>query len=120
MTELELNELCAEWQEELRLRDWRIVARIRRERDMPVNAQGAIDAVWGRKEAVISILDPIDYPGDLAWPQDMEATLVHEMLHLHFPEWRKDVEEDTDVHLLTEQGVDMIAHALIDFKRRRA
>jgi hypothetical protein len=82
-------------------------------RDMPEGMQGCVDITWSRKEAVVSILDPVDYPPDSAWEQDMEQVLVHELLHLHFPE-----PEGNDLHMLYEQGVQMTALALVDLKRQ--
>jgi hypothetical protein len=82
-------------------------------RDMPEGMQGCVDITWSRKEAVVSIVDPVDYPPDSAWKQDMEQVLVHELLHLHFPE-----PEGNDLHMLYEQGVQMTALALVDLKRQ--
>jgi hypothetical protein len=113
MTEQELTPLCAEWQKTLRLQDWKIIVRIRKMRDIPEAAQGCVDWTWEHKEAVISIVDPVDYPPDSAWKQDMEKTLVHELLHLHFPE-----EEENKYHTQVEQGIELTACALVDLKRR--
>jgi hypothetical protein len=116
MTEPELQELCAEWQKILRLQDWEIHVCIARSRDMPEGMQGCIDMVWPRKEAHISIIDPVDYPPDSWWAQDMERTLVHELLHLHSPERENERE---DIQVLIEQGVQLTACALVDLKRQR-
>jgi hypothetical protein len=119
MTEQELTTLCIEWQKILSLQDWRMVVRIKRMRDMPEGMQGSVNITWTRKEAVISILDPIDYPLDCTWEQDMEQVLVHELLHLHYAE-DKDVDEDDERHIALEQGIQMTAWALVDLKRGKA
>jgi hypothetical protein len=113
MTEQELTTLCAEWQKTLRLQDWKILVRICRMRDMPKDTQGCVDWTWAHKEAVIKIEAPIDYPPECAWEQDMEQTLVHELLHLHFPE-----DDEEKCHLQIEQGIELTACALVDLKRK--
>jgi hypothetical protein len=42
----------------------------------------------------------------------MEQVLVHELLHIHFPEC-----DDNECHAQVEQGVEMTACALVGLKR---
>jgi hypothetical protein len=118
MTEPELKSLCSEWQERLRLRDWKVVARIKRVASFDVsNMQGECSWTLENKTAFIKILDTIDYSDDCVFPQDQEKTLVHELLHLHFAEWTNESKDcRTPVH--GEQGIDCIAEALIKLKRQ--
>jgi hypothetical protein len=113
MTEQELTSLCAEWQKTLRLQDWKILVQIKRTHDMPEGLEGCIETTRTKKDAVIRILDPADYPPKAAWVQDMEATLVHELLHLHFPEV-----DENEYHTWVEQGIELTARALVDLKRK--
>ena len=49
---------------------------------MPLgDSQGANEFFIDSEKALISILDSTDYP-DGPFPQDMEVTLVHELLHI--------------------------------------
>ncbi|HEX4275810.1 MAG TPA: SprT-like domain-containing protein [Bryobacteraceae bacterium] len=112
MSEQELEELCRQWQQVLRLLDWKITVRIRRMRDM--------DECFGRarvrhrfKEADVEIADAVDR-GD-AQP-DLEQTLVHELIHLHF---HLATPEGGDSLCVFEQGIDLTAWALVNLKRSR-
>jgi hypothetical protein len=84
LTEEQLQEKLMEWQKRLRLQDWIVQVRIARALELPENSMGCVHAVLPKKMASIKILDPIDYDHSSMCPQDMENTLVHELLHLHF------------------------------------
>jgi hypothetical protein len=78
----ELQGLCLYWQERLGLSHWQIGLRIVRERDMPrQECDGNNEFDISNEHALISLLDPCDYP-DTPFKPDMEATLVHELLHI--------------------------------------
>jgi hypothetical protein len=77
------------------------------------NAMGECDWVLPRKEAIIRILDPVDYPENKIFTQDMERTLVHELLHLHFAPLAI---HDTD-EILLEQAMHGIDGALVRLNR---
>lgn len=118
MTEEQLNELCIEWQKVLRLQDWDIVVKLDRQRQFEnKTAQGEVAWVFGRKEAIIKILDPTDYPTECIFEQDQEETLVHELLHLHFADW-SEMMEDGNTPSVGEQGIQCIAQALVRVKRQ--
>lgn len=110
MTELELQELCAEWQKRLRLQDWKVKVSLCRIRD--------IDDSYARmktrnyfKEADIQIAEATDRPE--ADP-DLEQTLVHELVHIHFTQ----LETPTGYGLtILENGIDLTAWALVNAKR---
>lgn len=57
------------------------------------------------------VLDPVDYPPDIITPYELEETLVHELLHLHFAPFMS--EHDTLERTLQEQAIDAIAKALV-------
>lgn len=115
----ELKELCAKWQEILRLQDWNIEIRISRARDFEVeNACGECSWVLPRKEALIRILDPLDYSPNHVFPQDMERTLVHELLHLHFAEISEKAEAaGINIDTSLEQALHGIDGALANLRR---
>lgn len=117
-TEKELQKLCREWQKRLRLQDWDVKVFVKRESQF-INENAAGECSWqlAKKLAVIRILDPIDYGSNLAWPQDQEATLVHELLHLHFAPFA--AKDDTPEDTAQEQAIDLIARALVELKRGR-
>lgn len=69
----EVSALCVEWQERLDLSHWRIAVRICRGREMPLpDVQASSDISLQMEYALISMLDPVDYPLS-PFEQDMEA-----------------------------------------------
>jgi hypothetical protein len=115
----ELKELCAQWQEILRLQDWQVAVSISRARDFEgENACGECRWVLSRKEALIRILDPLDYSPNNVFPQDMERTLVHELLHLHFAEISEKAEAaGVNIDTSLEQALHGIDGALANLRR---
>jgi hypothetical protein len=113
----ELQTKCEEWKKRLRLQDWIVKCKIARNKDVVANAQGHCSWVIQKKMATILILDPLDYPDDTMHPQDMEQTLVHELLHLHFAPF--DDETDTPKEIAIEQAIDCIAFSLVNLYREK-
>jgi hypothetical protein len=118
MDEFSLQELCALWQQRLRLQDWVIRISIKRARAMR-GAGGALGyAQYERslKSAEIVLMDPIDHDEEDFVHYDLEQTLVHELLHLHFAGY--EAKEGSPEHLCLEQAIDLSAYALIEAWRR--
>jgi hypothetical protein len=116
-TEEELIDLCRWWQEKLYLEFWEVALRISRDKDMKKSGQAEVDCVLPKAMATIRILDPIDYPHS-PFKQDMEKSLVHELLHLHFTPF-DDFADDSLEHFMLERAVDQIAKTLVNLKRKR-
>ena len=73
-----------------------------------------------KKMAHINILDPIDYPEFAMIEHDMENTLVHELLHLHFAPISKEfVAGDEQYQLFEEQAIESISSGLIAVERKQ-
>lgn len=81
-TDPDLDRLVAKWQKILRLDAWSVVASYRRAYDMDAMHQGRINWVDRRREAVLAVLDPADYDPACIFPQDVERTVCHELMHL--------------------------------------
>lgn len=113
----ELQRDCAEWQKRLRLQDWIVKPMIARARELESNNCGG-ECEWNLrlKTAVIRILSAVDYPDNLIFEQDMEQTLVHELLHLHFAPLFAST-EDKSIECAQEQAIESIAGALVQLKR---
>lgn len=106
----QLQKKLFEWQKRLRLQDWLITIEIVRERDFSMEGVlGEVHWVLEKKMAKIKIIDPIDYPPDSFEPQDMENTLVHELLHLHFAPFKYD----GDNYVAEEQAIESIASGIL-------
>jgi hypothetical protein len=110
-----LDELLAKWTRILKLQDWECKASYARHWELGENNAGSNRVSYRNKCCTIRILEPCDY-GESIWPQDVESTLVHELLHLHF-ELRAPVEGVADD--LREQAIESITRALIELDRRR-
>lgn len=110
----QLQDKLKYWQKCLRLQDWDIEAEI-----VPMSK---LQETWHRGEcewieqlraAKIYILSADDYKnsGSIC-SYDMEQTLVHELLHLHF------VSIDIDKYYMPiEQAIEAISRALISMER---
>lgn len=107
----QLKKLCKEWQKILRLQDWDIELRLVTLEQMGNDAQGCIMPSLPNKTAVMFILDQGSYTDDI-FPQDMEETLVHELVHLHTAPFCPE-----DETFLEEQAVELMASALVAVKR---
>lgn len=112
--QVQLDKRRAYWQQVLRLQDWDVAAKVVRQDKLTLGRQG--ECQWGleRKEAIIRLLDPIDYPDDCQRKQDHELTLVHELLHLHFAAFAA---EGGAAEIAQEQAIQCIAKALVALER---
>ncbi len=115
LTQEQLEERLAYWQEKLRLRDWIITASIKRmsQFSQPDRA-GEVFSSYDGKEAAIKLLDPEDHSyGDGFAPYDMEHVLVHELLHLH----TGAIKAEDEYSLAEEQAIESIVSGLIALER---
>ena len=112
LTDEQLQEKLKEWQERLRLQDWIVRARICRRHELPSNSQGRVYVTLSKKMANILILDPVDYEPDNMLPQDMENSLVHELLHLHL--WPITGDDEEGIYRIAEeQAIESITSGLL-------
>jgi hypothetical protein len=99
------------WQEILRLQDWDVPLRVCRSYAMKrEDCLAYIEVYENKREAHITFLDPSDYDPD-GWPQEeLEQSLIHELIHLHL--WAFNPEEDTPQWTAMEQAVHSLAQAV--------
>jgi hypothetical protein len=125
-TQEELKKLCREWQAILGLSDWIVEVEISRKENFCKNKfegkwlNGLCQPTLQTKVAYIHILDPIDYPDNAVLLQDMESTLIHELIHLHTCNYNHRFEDDSVEWDYLEQTVEMLARALIKTRRGNA
>ena len=115
MTRDEVNGLLKYWQKILRLEDWDIVVVIE---ELSEDIFGKFNAVFKNKHAIITLQNPDservkDY---LYFPYNLEATLVHELVHLHFAMF-VEVKDESIEEILYEQAIDKLALALYNLNR---
>jgi hypothetical protein len=96
------EDLVLQWQEILRLQDWDIEVEIIKGWESPGN-YATICGQSLQKRATLKLVDPNDWHPEDATPKEVAATIVHELLHLHFRQAGYDYEEDKEepvVHAL--------------------
>lgn len=112
----QLGNLLTYWQKAMKLSDWDVRLKIVRQHDLLEGTQAMIESNHDHRIATVSICDPHDYQPQEFWPQDMEVSLVHELVHLTF--WWLNPEKESLQQTLEEQSVEAVAQALVEQRRR--
>lgn len=115
MTEEKATELFEKWRKILHLEAWDIRFKwCVRVDAMKRPGLGCTEFQHATREAIIQMLDPVDFENDL-FEYDYEKTLVHELLHLKFA----DLDDSGDPlrDKLTHQMIDDLARAFMDAVR---
>jgi hypothetical protein len=119
-TEAELRKLCRRWQQMLRLQDWKIEIQYARIREMLHNDDIGGVISWGRcsindnhKRAKVYVLHPDDYEDDLG-REEIEETVVHELLHVQMSGMRSAIKgPDPAGDLCEEQVINIDSELLV-------
>lgn len=113
MTEKHANELFNKWVKRLHLESWdiRFKWKVRSANMALSDSVGCTTFNHTSKQAIIEMLDPIDFDNDL-FTYDYEKTLVHELLHLKFADL--DNSGDPLRDKLTHQLIDGLAKSFVD------
>ncbi len=99
MSEAQVETWVKTWQRRLHLEDWKIELQIVRTGDLKPDTLGNLKWNTTEHSARIRVLSPVDYDlPALEVPQDIEYTIVHELVHLQLSVLprdlgKKDVEE---------------------------
>ena len=112
------TERLAVWQKRLNLEDWTISIVVARASDLKPKTLGNIHWDLPKKTAVIRVLDPADYK--LPYQemlQDMEFTVVHELVHLELAPVLSDVQRSEANRREEEHSVNHMADALLKLDR---
>ena len=108
------------WQRRLNLEDWKIALVMARTADLRPKTLGNIHWDLEKKAAVLHVLDPADYR--LPWSEmldDMEFTVVHELIHLGFAPVVSDLQRSDANRREEEHTVNHMAAALLKLDRGR-
>jgi hypothetical protein len=108
------------WQRRLNLEDWKIALVMARTSDLRPKTLGNIHWDLETKAAVLHVLDPADYR--LPWSEmldDMEFTVVHELIHLGFAPVVSDLPRSDANRREEEHTVNHMAAALLKLDRGR-
>jgi hypothetical protein len=106
LTEKQITSLCRTWQRRLRLRDWRVEVRVVEDLG---DEYGRVDYDDTELTAKIWLLG-----GDDRTSEDIERTLIHELLHLRLAAW-----EAPYGHPPQETAINLLADSLYAGYRRR-
>ena len=113
----ELKELCEKWQKRLGLSHWQIEVKIQRSEEMPFKVwQGTSQECLETEQALITLLDPMDYPTHSPFRLDMEVSLVHGLLHIPM-QYFAIPNPNTLEHILSEAFIERIARLLVSLAR---
>jgi hypothetical protein len=117
-----LDTLRREWQKRLHLLDWKISCKFTdleflkeiTKTEAPI---GACEHFAETKEAKIWVLRPQDWQEEKdEREQDVEDTVVHELLHCQFAPFRYETEME---RLYTEQTIETLTAAMLELKRQK-
>jgi hypothetical protein len=121
MTDSTLQRLLKEWKHVLRLEDWRVVARFASPMEFENGgAVGEASVSASLKQATIFLLNDGDLRGESLFNQDIETTLVHELLHLHTQSWTRNAGDESGGdprYWESERAIEAIALGLVGLKR---
>lgn len=116
MTIEELRERCKVWQGRLRLSDWDVTVEIKRARDMQNDdCAGEVERILNVRRAWIVLRDLVDTRSECQDENDLEITLVHELIHLYTEPL--DLPSTGLKHTAEEQMIDALARALVALDR---
>lgn len=108
------------WQKRLNLEDWDISVLVSRSTELKPKTLGNIHWDLDKKTAVIRILDPADYKLPFkAMLQDMEFTVVHELIHLDLAPVLTDLQRSEANRREEEHAVNHVADALLKLEREQ-
>lgn len=118
LTQEQLEKLCEEWKKILSLQAWEIHVKIVRVSEF-ANKNGVAHVHMEREhnEALIRILDPLDYPSNTPVPQDMEHSLVHELIHILWDVTIDSFDPAHEAHVQWERSINLTVRALLKLKR---
>ena len=97
------------WKPRLGLSDWEIRFEAKHPHDMRSDAQGSCYVTRSRRIAHIEVCEPASKD------QDVEETLVHELLHCYFD--LQDMDPKDYAYVQSETGVDALACLLVKMRR---
>jgi hypothetical protein len=109
-----VHEKLPEWQRRLKLQDWKISILCVHPTDLRPNTMGNVHWDLDKKTAVIRVLNAADYK--MSYPatlNDMEFTIVHELIHLELIGLPRSEASRSD----EEYAINHLADALLEFER---
>lgn len=116
LTEQQMNKKLEYWKTLLGLDSWDIKFTFKRQRDLG-DSQARVSWTLEKSAAVIGMVCHEDYDNE-RFPQDMEQSLVHELLHVKCATF-DNFEEGSLQDVMHEQYIDSMAKILVTMDRGR-
>ncbi len=113
-----VTERLSVWQKRLELQDWNISVIMARATELKPKTLGNIHWDLEKKTAIIRVLDPADYRlpfKDML--QDMEFTVVHELIHLGLAPVLSDLQRSDANRREEEHAVNHMTEAYLKLDR---
>jgi len=105
------------WQKRLKLDHWAVDIRMSRPGDLRAGTKGSIRWDASKRKAQIRVLNAASYPMPYqSMLNDMEFTVVHELVHLQLSSLPRSEASRTD----EEHAVNRITEALLDLDRSQS
>ena len=101
------------WKRRLGLTGWRINVDFAHQMNLDENTQGQIKIYAYSRTASILLPSPETYSNDVYPLQDMEDTIIHELIHIVFDAIDAKEKSNTE-HLMYERGIRAMSQALLD------
>lgn len=118
MTTAKLSRLRDYWQKTLRLQDWDVTVDVVRANE--ISGLGQTEISGSYRSATVKILDERDAEarGDtMPSGRDLEVTLVHELMHLHFHDINPTIDYNSSQGVAQERAIDTLAIAFVRMAR---
>ena len=107
------------WQKRLNLQDWNISVVVVPASELKPKTLGNVHWELDKKTATIRVLDPADYRLPFKeMLQDMEFTVVHELIHLELAPILADLHRSDANRRDEEHAVNHVADALLNLGRK--
>lgn len=111
-----VQEKLPQWQRRLELQDWNVSVLAVHQAELRPHTMGNIHWDADKKTAVIRVLDASDYRMPFrATLNDMEFTIVHELIHLEFASLPRSEASRRE----EEHAINHLADALLHFERQQ-
>ena len=112
MTEAKITKLTKTWQKLLRMQDWEIVTKFAEPGELDHGTFGTAQGDYNTRRGLITLNKPALTIKAPHIDDDLELTLVHELLHLKFYSlMSEDSERD-------EGNIDDLASLLVSYRRQ--
>ena len=120
MTQKKLEQLVRKWQKILRLQDWKIEVKWVNRNELDSGSNAEVSLCVNQKVATVGVIKPEDHSTWNNKEQDIEKSIVHELLHLPLQSIENYARkgEESALDNAVENVTHLISEALIILDRK--